>query len=155
MVYGIHGMSIAMDLASGASPSRRTHIEEDNQKSIFKNVVNPPTANHWPMQDLGEEFRAPLVTDIPTLFLSGSLDFNTPPYQAEQVKWGYSNSHHIVVKNAGHEQIIYHPKAQETILRFLKDEHIDDVTMAYPPLKFIPVTDIPVDLWHPSIGEKK
>lgn len=155
MVYGIHGMSITMDAASGASSSRIAQIEQENQKSLFKNVVNVSTEEKWPIKDLGEYFRAPLVTDIPTLFLSGSLDFNTPPYQAEQAKWGYSNSHHIVVKNAGHEQIVYHPKAQETILRFFKSDTIDNVTMSYPPIKFIPVTGISEILWHPSMGDKK
>jgi len=155
MVYGIHGMSITMDAASGASPSRLARIKEENQKSFFKNVVNVSMIENWPIPDLGEDFITPLITDIPTLFLSGSLDFNTPPYQAEQAKWGYSNSHHIVVKNAGHEQIVYHPKAQETILRFFKSENIDNVTMSYPPIKFIPVTGIPEILWHSSMGEKE
>lgn len=154
MVYGIHGMSITMDAASGASASRMARIEEENQKSFFKNVVNMSTLKNWPTPDVGDDFRAPLVTDIPTLFLSGTLDFNTPPYQAEQARWGYTNSHHIVVKNAGHEQIVYHPKAQKTILRFLKGENIDDATMSYPPLQFIPVTGTSKDLWHPSLGEK-
>lgn len=155
MVYGLHGMSITMDAASGASPSRLAHIKEQSQKSLFKNVVNVSTIENWPVPDLGEDFRTPLVTNIPTLFLSGSLDFNTPPYQAEQAKWGYSNGHHIVVENAGHEQIVYHPKAQETILRFFKGENLDNITMAYPPLKFIPVTGTPEDLWHSSMGEKE
>lgn len=154
MVYGIHGMSITMDAASGASPSRRARIKEENQKSLFKDVINVSTIKNWPTPDLGEAFRTPLVTDIRTLFLSGTLDFNTPPYQAEQARWGYSNSHHIIVKNAGHEQIAYHPKAQETILRFLKGENVDDVIMSYPSLQFIPVTGTSKDLWHPSLGEK-
>lgn len=154
MVYGIHGMSVTMDLASGASPTRLARIKEESQKSFFKNVVNVSMIENWPVPDLGEDFRAPLVTDIPTLFLSGTLDFNTPPYQAEQARWGYSNSHHIVVKNAGHEQIAYHPKAQKTILSFFKGENIDEITMSYPPIQFIPVTGTSDDLWHPSLGEE-
>ncbi len=153
-VYGIHGMSITMDAASGVSPSRLARIKAENKKSFFTNVINPSTSENWPTPDLGEAFRAPLVTDIPTLFLSGTLDFNTPPYQAEQVRWGFSNSHHIIVKNAGHEQVVYHPKAQKTILSFLKGENIDEVTMSYPPIQFIPVIGTSEDLWHPSLGEE-
>lgn len=153
MVYGIHGMSITMDAASGASPSRLTRIEEESQQSLFKDVINVSTIKNWPTPDLGEAFRSPLVTNIPTLFLSGTLDFNTPPYQAEQVRWGYPNSHHIIVKNAGHEQVVRHPKAKETILHFLKGNPIDSITMSYPPLQFIPVTGASKDLWHPSLGE--
>ncbi len=154
MVYGIHGMSITMDAASGSSPSRLARIEEENKKSFFKDVTNPNNIENWSIPDLGEDFRAPLVTNIRTLFLSGTLDFNTPPYQAEQVRWGYTNSTHIIVKNAGHEQIVYHPKAQETILRFLKGNPVDNVTMSYPPVQFIPVTGTSENLWHPSLGEE-
>lgn len=153
-VYGIHGMAITMDAASGASPSRLARIKEENQKSFFKDVINPSNIKNWPIPDLGEDFRTPFATGIRTLFLSGTLDFNTPPYQAEQARWGYSNSQHIIVKNAGHEQIVYHPKAQETILRFLKGENVDDVTMSYPPIQFIPITGTLKDLWHPSLGER-
>ncbi|GGG19126.1 alpha/beta hydrolase [Dokdonia pacifica] len=153
-VYGIHGMAITMDAASGASPSRLARIEAENKKSLFKNVINPSNVKNWPIPDLGEDFRTPLATDIRTLFLSGTLDFNTPPYQAEQVRWGYSNSQHIIVQNAGHEQIVYHPEAQETILRFLKGETVNDVTMSYPPIQFIPLTGTSEDLWHPSLGDE-
>jgi pimeloyl-ACP methyl ester carboxylesterase len=42
---------------------------------------------------------------MPVLLLSGSLDANTPPYQAEQVRRGFPNSTHIVVANSGHEML--------------------------------------------------
>ena len=151
MVYGIHGMATTMDAASGASPNRLARIAAESKKSLFKDVVNPSTIENWPAPDLGEAFRAPLTTDIRTLFLSGTLDFNTPPHQAEQVRWGYSNSEHIIVKNAGHEQIVYHPRAQETILKFLKGDAVGDVTMSYPTIQFIPLTGPSEDVWHPSL----
>ncbi|MEO0339905.1 MAG: alpha/beta hydrolase, partial [Bacteroidota bacterium] len=108
----------------------------------------------WPDPDLGAEFRSPLVTDIPTLFLSGTLDFNTPPHQAEEVRWGYANSQHIIVGNAGHEQIITHPKTVPTILAFLKGENIKEVAYSHPPLKFIPLRGKDSEVWHPALGEK-
>ncbi len=153
-VFGVQGMSSTMDPASGASPSRLARIKEEKAKSYFKNVVNPRNENEWPHPDLGEEFRAPLTTHTRTLFMSGTLDFNTPPHQAEEVRWGYSNSNHIIVKNAGHEQILTHPKATETIVRFLKGENIDDVALTQPKLRFIPVKGETSKLWHPSMGRK-
>lgn len=155
MVYGIHGMATTMDAASGVSPSRQARIEAESKKSLFKDVINISTLKDWPTPDLGETFRTPLVTDIRTLFLSGTLDFNTPPHQAEQVRWGYSNSEHIIVKNAGHEQIAYHPKAQKTILNFLKGDAVGDVTMSYPTIQFIPVTGSSEVVWHPSLETQK
>ena len=152
--YGIQGMAATMDAASGISPSRMERIKEDKEKSLFKHVVNPRLDLEWPSPDLGEKFRAPLVTDTRTLFMSGTLDFNTPPYQAEEVRWGYSNSSHIIVDYAGHEQILAHPQAMPTIIRFLKGENVDDVALFYPKLTFIPVKGETGKKWHPAMGRR-
>lgn len=150
--FGIQGMSATMDKASGAAESRMMRIREDKAKSLFRYVVNPRLDLDWPSPDLGETFRAPLVTNVRTLFLSGTLDFNTPPHQAEEVRWGYANSSHIIVKNAGHEQIITHPGALPAIIRFLKGEEVDDIALFYPGMKFIPVKGDTKGLKHPSMN---
>jgi len=33
--------------------------------------------------DLGDAYRSPIKTDVPTLFVSGVLDNNTQPFQAD------------------------------------------------------------------------
>lgn len=152
LFYGIQGMSATMDAASGVSPSRLARIREDKRKSLFKDVVNPRLDLGWPSPDLGEDFRAPLVTDTRTLFFSGTLDFNTPPYQAEEVRWGFSNSSHIIINYAGHEQILTHPETVPTIIRFLKGENVDDVALFYPKLTFIPVEGDAGERRHPAMG---
>lgn len=151
MFYGIQGMSITMDKASGASPQRMSLIKAQKKTSMFGNVVNPRLDRNWPAPDLGPSFRTPLSTNVRTLFMSGTLDFNTPPYQAEQVRWGFANSSHVIIDYAGHEQVLTHPKALETTLRFLKGENVDDVALAYPKTKFIPVKGKPGKIKHPSI----
>jgi pimeloyl-ACP methyl ester carboxylesterase len=155
LLLGVSGMASTMDAASGITPSRRQRIEEEERASMFASVVNPRLAQEWPSPDLGDQFRAPLVTDVPTLFLSGTLDFNTPPCQAEEVRWGYANSHHIIVRNAGHEQVLTHPKATDTIIRFLRGEDVSEVTMVHPALRFIPVEGSDSEVWHPALGSRK
>jgi len=155
MLLGVSGMASTMDAASGITPSRRMRIDEEAKVSHFASVVNPRLEQAWPSPDLGDEFRAPLVTAVPTLFLSGTLDFNTPPYQAEEVRWGYANSHHIIVRNAGHEQVLTHPKATDTIIRFLGGEDVSEVSMVHPPLRFIPVEGSDSEVWHPALGRKE
>ena len=152
--FGIHGMSATMDAASGASPGRKARIGEEKKSSWFKDVVNPRLDLGWPSPDLGEAFRAPLCTDTRTLFMSGTLDFNTPPHQAEEVRWGFSNSSHIIVDYAGHEQILSHPEAVAAIIRFLKGERVDDVALFYPKLTFIPVKGDAGEKWHPAMGRR-
>ncbi len=150
-VFGIQAMSATMDPASGATANRYQRIKEEEAKSFFKNTVNPQREVNWSTPDLGDTFRAPLISNIRTLFMSGTLDFNTPPYQAEEVRWGFSNSSHIIVNNAGHEQILTHPDASKTIIRFLKGENVDDTTLSHSKIQFIPVKGASEKLWHPSI----
>ena len=151
ILYGIQGMSSTMDMASGATADRLQRIKLEAKNSLFGNLVNGNLEGEWPAPDLGEEFRAPLVTEVRTLFMSGTLDFNTPPYQAEEVRWGFSNSSHIIVDYAGHEQIWSHPQANATIIRFLKGENVDDVALSYPKLTFIPVVGETEGLSHGSL----
>ena len=109
----------------------------------------------WPTNDLGEAYRSNIHSNVRTLFLSGTLDFNTPPYQAEEIRWGFPNSNHIIVKNAGHEQVLSHPKASPSIIRFLQGENIDEVALAYPKLKFIPIVGESKEVYHPSLPENE
>lgn len=153
--YGLHGMSITMDIASGASAGRQQLIDEQATQSLFGNVVNTPyraMAAAWPVPALDNAFRADFSTNHHILLLSGSLDFNTPPYQAERLRWSMPNARHIVVQNAGHEQILSNPQVGEAIVNFLAGKDISDVTAANPPLRFMPVKGAVEDISHPALN---
>ena len=152
LAFGVNGMATTMDGASGATQSRKNRIEKESGNSLFGNIANFSMDEFWPPIDLGENFRSPIISGVETLFLSGTLDFNTPPYQAEEVRWGFANSHHIIVDHAGHEQILS-PKTAKTIVDFLKGESISAVTISNEPIKFIPVKGDIGDLYHPSLED--
>ncbi|MEM6377622.1 MAG: alpha/beta hydrolase [Bacteroidota bacterium] len=159
--FGVQGMGTTMDLASGVSPERRAQIAKEEKETLFPGVANVPLDIYdkipevWPNPDLGEEFRSAMTTAVPTLFMSGTLDCNTPPFQAEEVRWGFSNGQHIVVRNAGHEQILRHPQAIDKILDFLKGENVDGFNLSFPALKFIPLQGTDSEVWHPALGPKE
>ena len=150
---GVHGMNAAMDVASGASPARFALIAEQAKTSRFADVMNYPQAEMtaaWNVADLGEGFRAPLISSVRTLFVSAELDCNTPPYQAEQLRWGMSNATHIIVANAGHEQTLFgNDSAIPVLTDFLSGQDVRDRKITYPPLKFIPLEGR--DSSHPSV----
>jgi pimeloyl-ACP methyl ester carboxylesterase len=153
-ILGGHLMAAGMDAASGVSPTRLARIEAEASVSPFGSVSNfpaPADAAGTVVPDLGEAFRAPIASPVRTLFLSGSLDWNTPPFQAEEVRWGFPNSSHIIVRNAGHEQILPHPDVLGAIGRFLSGEDLDDVTAAWPPLQFVPIEGYDPRRTHPSV----
>lgn len=103
---------------------------------------------------MGADYRSGFTTNVPVLLLSGSLDFNTPPYQAELLRWSLPNAHYIVVENAGHEQIQHHEQVGLAIIKFLKGETVNNMTATYPPLQFIPLKgEVSDEMWHPALGE--
>ena len=53
--------------------------------------------------DLGDEYRAPFDSDVPVLFVSGSLDVRTPPANVDAIAPGFSRHAHVLVVNTGHD----------------------------------------------------
>ncbi len=156
-VRSINAMTFVMDIASGASPERLNRIEAEAGRTLFGNVMNMPTlqvAATWEAPDLGPEFRAPIVSDVRTLFLTGTLDCNTPPHQAELVRWGMPNATHLIVENAGHEQILPQPEIRAAVVRFLKGADVSDVYVKLPPLRFVPIDKDDPQVTHPSVKRR-
>lgn len=149
------GMSYAMDAASGVSPGRRALIESQSS-SRFAEVVNfpyPDIVDAWGVPDLGDAFRGPLISSARTLFLSGELDWNTPPYQAEEIKWGFTNAVHLVVSNAGHEQTwLQNTETPGIIVDFLGGKDVRNRRATYRALRFLPLEGSDPDVSHPSVS---
>jgi len=151
---GTNGMGNLVDGSSAASPERLALIRAQAEKSLFGNLVNfpfPEANEAWRPADAGADHRSPLVSGVRTLFLSGTLDWNCPPHQAEEVRWGFSDATHLIVENAGHEQVLPHPEVQRAIVRFLRGEDVRDVRAAHPPLRFVPLEGCDPEVTHPSV----
>jgi pimeloyl-ACP methyl ester carboxylesterase len=86
---------------------------------------------------LSDDFRSPIRTHVPTLFISGTLDSQTPPAQADEVRKGFARSVHVVVENAGHESTLPHAEVQALLAAFFRGEQLRDQTVALPPLRFV------------------
>ncbi len=56
----------------------------------------------WDSIPVDAAFKEPVVSEIPTLLLSGEFDPVTPPKNAEQVMQTLSNAQHLVAKGQGH-----------------------------------------------------
>ena len=103
---GIHGMQLAMDYASGASAERSRSIEAQRRDALLDDSFNLPfpfVGDALGVDDLGRDFRAPVQSDVPTLFCAGTLDGRTPIANAEAARRGFTHSHLVVVEGATHE----------------------------------------------------
>lgn len=136
---GINVMTTVMDLASGVSPDRMQRIERENQECFLHPIVNLGFEDHlglYPKIDLGPSFRAPFYSKIPTLFISGQLDSNTPPFQAQQLRWRFSRGVHVILEYGGHEDMLPHPKIQQLMVDFVTGKPVKDQIIYQDAPKF-------------------
>jgi pimeloyl-ACP methyl ester carboxylesterase len=136
---GISLMTVVMDASSGTSKARAARIQEEAKTALLGEMVNfpfPGVDDAIGNPDLGETYRSPINTSVPTLFFSGTLDNNTPPFQADEVRRTFRNSTHIVVGNAGHESMVVDSQVQQTMVDYLRGEDVSKTKIALPPLKF-------------------
>ena len=150
---GIPGNGINQQLASGVDPTRWATIEQQAAESIFGQAVNFPFSavkDHWIDPSMSFDPSLPLETDIPTLFVTGTLDCRTPVAQVEETMKGFPNAVHVKVENAGHEQAYWDREVNDEIIpAFLRGEEIKKTEVYYADLKFIPVTG--EGSGHPSL----
>ena len=134
--FGRSQMATVTDCSIGWTKERFATAE--HERDTFYEIVN----NQWRTDicaRLGYEGRAlirpPLISAVPALFISGTLDANTPPHHAEEVRWGFVNSTHLIVENAGHETI---PSAevQAVIVDFFRGKDVSTRHVALPPPRF-------------------
>src|SRR5205814_5984281 len=98
-------MSYAMDCASGASQERRTRIERYGPGTVLGPHLDfpiPEVCSAWGVPELPPAERAIVHSNVPVLFISGTLDGRTPRGNAEEVRTGFPNSDHLLIDGAGH-----------------------------------------------------
>ncbi|GMW02432.1 MAG: hypothetical protein AMXMBFR84_35680 [Candidatus Hydrogenedentota bacterium] len=103
-------MSLYMDCASGVSETRLATIRQASEDFLLGDGINDPYPEICAAcgdVDLGKEFRSDLVSDIPVLFFSGSLDNRTPYSNAEKSLVGFSNGISILIENVGHDEQLF------------------------------------------------
>ena len=144
MSGGVRALYFAMDGASGASPERWARIARETPGAILGNVANglfPDVAGALGVQPLDESFRGPILSEVETLFVTGTLDSNAPPYQAEEVRWGFTSSSHLIVENAGHEDMLVHPEVRAVLSDFFQGQDVSDRRVALPTPRFLSIAD--------------
>src|SRR5262249_29181907 len=83
---------------------------------------------------LGDDFRAPVRSDIPVLFISGSLDLNTPPANSEEVAAGFRNATKLLIEGVAHSDPLFlsSPEILKRMLAFLVGEPVSAEPIRVP-----------------------
>jgi pimeloyl-ACP methyl ester carboxylesterase len=135
-------MSYMMDCASGQTVARRERIELESKSTLladFSNFPFPDVCEEWKAPDLGDAFRAPLSSDVPVLFISGTLDARTPVSNAEEYRKGFTNSTHMIIEGAVHSDPLFlsSPKIKDGMMEFLRGQPVTVTKITAAPMKFI------------------
>jgi pimeloyl-ACP methyl ester carboxylesterase len=59
---------------------------------------------HWPKASLPAEYRMPVRSPVPTLFVSGDMDGGSPLWFTDHVATGFSDRHEVVLRGRGHTE---------------------------------------------------
>ena len=154
-------MSVAMDCASGITAERRARIAAEARETLLGDAINlpfPEICAGVSVPDLGDEFRAPVRSEVPALLISGTLDGRTRPRQAEALALGMPNAVHLVIEGAGHSDPLFlsSPKILESMHRFLRGEAIAEHRIELPAVTFVApraVVELPVATLERYVGE--
>jgi pimeloyl-ACP methyl ester carboxylesterase len=134
-------MKHMMDLSSGATVERQQQIESEARDALLGNAINFPgffEAKAWaPVIDLGEEFRKPVKSDIPTLLLVGDLDPRTPMINAREIATALPAAKVVVIENATHQFDVFgSPAILALFAQFLRGEPMNISTLTLPAVPF-------------------
>jgi pimeloyl-ACP methyl ester carboxylesterase len=139
-------LSYMLDGSSGVSPARAARIALESKTSLLGDAVNfpfPDIEKAWGSIDSGPRFREPIESNVQTLFVTGTLDGNTPPNQAEEIRAGFRNSRRLTIRNGGHGSAFTTPAAWPVISAFLAGKTVKNETVDAPPVRFLPLVNSP------------
>jgi len=132
---------LTTDAASGVTPARAELIRTQAATALLGDAMNfpfPDINRVWSMTDLGDAFRAPVRSEVPTLFVAGTLDGITPVAQTREIMAGFSNRRLLVVTNAGHNSQFRPAAVVAGIAGFFRSETPPE-TVDFPPMTFMPL----------------
>ena len=137
-------MSYMMDCASGLTAARRERIQREAKDTLLEDLSNypfPDICQEWKAPDLGDTFRSLVRSDVPVLFISGTLDARTPISNAEEYRAGFPNSTHLIIEGAVHSDPLFlsSPKIKDVMLEFMKGLPVSTTRITLSPMKFAPL----------------
>lgn len=133
------GMPQLMDLASGVSRPRLELARRQAGSALLSDAGNfpmPQIHDIAPDLVLGDDFRAPLATEVPTLLVMGTMDGRTPVESQEELLPQFRRATRLMAVNAGHNIFEQSEAIQQEIVRFLQTGAVGTNQVALPPLEF-------------------
>ena len=128
----------AMRCASGSTRERELRIAKEARSAVLGNVTDfaeERICRAWGVGPLPDEFRAPVRSSLPALFVNGTLDGDAPEGNAAEVLGGFPNGQNLRVFGAAHVGLGFQdPKTRAAIVRFFKEGRLASPRIELPAL---------------------
>ena len=130
-------MTYAMHISSGVSQNRLDRIAREAPGTILGDAINYPFSDNgfrsaWGVSDLGDSFRSPVVSSVPALFISGTLDGRTSIAAANEVRKNFRNNTQVILRGAAHDIYAETPALTELMTRFMRGDKLRNTTLEIP-----------------------
>lgn len=123
-------MHWSMDCASGISEARRRRYEQAPAARLLGDINREYAmlCDVWPARDLGEAYRANVVSSIPTLVFQGTWDVSTPLENARETVATLRRGQLVTVVGGNHG-VLYNlydhwPPMRDLMRRFLSGQAV-------------------------------
>jgi pimeloyl-ACP methyl ester carboxylesterase len=123
------GMQLSVICSEDAPRVSADDIASQAKDSVFAGYLlrgQAMACEMWPRGSIDASYYEPVVSDVPTLILSGDVDPVTPPGWGEAVAAHLSNSRHIVMPASGHG-VIGTPCGHQLIGEFIEEGSAQDL----------------------------
>ena len=126
--------------ASGASPARLARIDREAKAAVLGETTSyaeERVCRAFGVSPLPESFRASVASELPVLFVSGTLDGDTPEENAIEVSRGFPNAELLRIEGAPHALLGFENLATRgAIVRFFERRHLRTPRVALSPIVF-------------------
>ena len=118
------------DCQAGTARARQEQVEAEAETALlgYATLDFEEACGGWGVNLLPDTYRRPVKSDVPALFISGTLDGRTPVANAEEVRAGFRRSAHLIVEGASHGDDLFlsTPAILEGVLAFARKPHTSD-----------------------------
>jgi pimeloyl-ACP methyl ester carboxylesterase len=124
-------------VCAAADPAPRDHVPPDCLLGHTFHPALPEACDAWQVPNLGDAFRQPPRSGVPVLMFSAELDTKTPLEQAERLLPFFSNVHHVVLTNAGHDDLLeVNERVRARMHAFFEGTVVSAAPITLEPIQF-------------------
>lgn len=141
---GFTAMQFAVLCTDGWSSGRRAVAQDQASRSVFGDApfvhLDSRLYRGVVPANSRRDSLLPFWSSVPTLLVSGTLDSNTPGFQAEEVLWGLAHGSFLRVENGFHETLPS-PEVQAVVAEFLGGADVRNQAVRFPPPEFLTIEE--------------